>query len=166
MLLPDSALPAYESKIDHARLIQDDKIASFKLGQEVYQQVCHNCHGDINLPGSIPNSLRFAEGEFQHGNDPYTMYQTITRGWRLMAPQTQLSPREKYSVIRYIREHFIEDRNPDQLFTVTDEYLSGLPKGDQIGPDQNANRGAIWTTALPYWDIRNRARRNGALSLV
>ena len=52
-----------------------------------------------------------------------------------MAPQNQLSPREKYSVIRYIREHFIEDRNPDQLFAVTDEYLSSLPKGDQIGPE-------------------------------
>ena len=52
-----------------------------------------------------------------------------------MAPQTQLSPREKYSVIRYIREHFIEDRNPDQLFAITDEYLSGLPKGNQIGPE-------------------------------
>ena len=34
MLLPESALPAYESEIDHARLIQDGKIASFKLGQE------------------------------------------------------------------------------------------------------------------------------------
>ena len=135
MILPESALSSYESEIDHARLIQDGKLASYNMGQKVYQQVCHNCHGDINLPGSIPNSLRFAEGQFQHGNDPFTMYQTITRGWRLMAPQNQLSPREKYSVIRYIREHFIEDRNPDQLFAVTDEYLSSLPKGDQIGPE-------------------------------
>ncbi len=135
MLLPESALPSYESEIDHARLIQDEKIASFNMGREIYQQICHNCHGDINLPGSIPNSLRFAEGVFQHGNDPYTMYQTITRGWRLMAPQTELTPREKYSVIRYIRTHFIEERNPDQFFNITDEYLSGLPKGNQLGPE-------------------------------
>ena len=71
MILPESALPSYESEIDHARLIQDDKLTSFNMGQKIYQQVCHNCHGDINLPGSIPSSLRFAEGVFQHGNDPY-----------------------------------------------------------------------------------------------
>lgn len=135
MILPESALPSYESEIDHARLIQDDKLTSFNMGQKIYQQVCHNCHGDINLPGSIPSSLRFAEGVFQHGNDPYTMYQSITRGWRLMVPQTELTPREKYSVIRYIRAHFIEERNPDQYFNITDEYLSGLPKGNQLGPE-------------------------------
>jgi len=135
MILPESALPSYESELDHARLIQDDKLTSFNMGQKIYQQVCHNCHGDINLPGSIPNSLRFAEGVFQHGNDPYTMYQSITRGWRLMVPQTELTPREKYSVIRYIRAHFIEERNPDQYFNITEKYLSGLPKGNQLGPE-------------------------------
>ena len=90
MLLPESALPKYEAAIDHAGLIRKNQKGVIKQGQEIYQQVCHNCHGDINLPGSIPNSLRFAEGEFQHGNDPYTMYQTISRGWRLMVPQVQL----------------------------------------------------------------------------
>ena len=87
MLLPESALPGYESDVDHARLIRDNSSVVIDRGREVYQQVCHNCHGDVNLPGSIPHSLRFAEGQFQHGNDPYTIYQTITRGWRLMAPQ-------------------------------------------------------------------------------
>jgi mono/diheme cytochrome c family protein len=51
MLLPESALPEYESKIDHAGLIERRSKEVMKLGQEVYQQVCHNCHGDINLPG-------------------------------------------------------------------------------------------------------------------
>ncbi|MDF2375199.1 MAG: c-type cytochrome [Verrucomicrobiales bacterium] len=134
MLLPESALPEYETDIDHARLIREHPKAVIKLGQETYQQVCHNCHGDVNLPGSIPNSLRFAEGKFHHGNDPYTMYQTLTRGWRLMVPQVQLTPREKYAVIHYIRDHFLQEHNPDQLFEVTDDYLTSLPTGKSLGP--------------------------------
>jgi hypothetical protein len=134
MLLPESALPEYESKIDHAGLIERRSKEVMKLGQEVYQQVCHNCHGDINLPGSVPNSLRFGSGEFQHGSDPYTMYQTITRGWRLMIPQPQLTPREKYAVIHYIREHFLAGHNRDQHFDVTEDYLASLPKGNSDGP--------------------------------
>ena len=116
LLLSASALPAYESDVDHARLIRHVDKTVVAQGREVYQQVCHNCHGDVNLPGSIPNSLRFAEGEFQHGSDPHTMYQTITRGWRLMTPQVQLVPREKYAVIHYIREQFLAKHNPSQNF--------------------------------------------------
>jgi len=134
MILPESALPAYEADIDHAKLIRNDAKGVLKLGQEVYQLSCHNCHGDLNSPGSVPNSLRFAEGMFQHGNDPYTMYQTLTRGWRLMVPQPQLTPREKYAVIHYIRDHFVKKHNPDQFFQVTDDYLASLPAGDSLGP--------------------------------
>lgn len=134
MLLPKSVLPNYEADIDHARLIQNSGKDVLQKGQEIYQQICHNCHGDVNLPGSIPNSLRFAEGQFQHGNDPYTMYQTITRGWRLMVPQVQLVPQEKYAVIHYIREHFLKPHNPSQLFPITGAYFATLPKGKGIGP--------------------------------
>ncbi|MDF1863032.1 MAG: c-type cytochrome [Verrucomicrobiales bacterium] len=134
MLLPESALPEYESKIDHAGLIERRSKDVLKLGQEVYQQVCHNCHGDINLAGSVPNSLRFGSGEFQHGSDPYTIYQTITRGWRLMIPQPQLTPREKYAVIHYIRGHFLVKHNRGQHFDVTKDYLESLPKGNSDGP--------------------------------
>ncbi|MBT6769544.1 MAG: hypothetical protein HOA81_11195, partial [Opitutales bacterium] len=134
MLLPESALPDYEADIDHARLIEESDNAVFRKGQEIYQMTCHTCHGDLNMSGSIPNSLRFGEGVFQHGNDPYTMYQTITRGWRLMVPQVQLVPSEKYAVIHYIREHFLKPHNSDQYFEVTEDYLSQLPKGTQKGP--------------------------------
>ena len=135
LLLSASALPAYESDVDHAHLIRHVDKTVIAQGREVYQQVCHNCHGDVNLPGSIPNSLRFAEGEFQHGSDPHTMYQTITRGWRLMTPQVQLVPREKYAVIHYIREQFLAKHNPSQNFPITDEYIATLPVGSAVGPD-------------------------------
>jgi cytochrome c5 len=106
-LLPESALPDYEKEIDHAGLIRGWNKASLTRGEKIYQAVCHVCHGDLNLPGSIPDALRFAEGKFSHGADPHTLYQTLTRGWRLMAPQVQLVPREKYDVIHYLRETFL-----------------------------------------------------------
>ena len=140
MLLPESALPEYEANIDHAKLIGQSSNAIFRQGQEIYQSICHNCHGDLSMPGSIPNSLRFGDGVFQHGNDPYTMYQTITRGWRQMIPQVQLVPSEKYAVIQYIREHFLKGNNPDQFFEVTESYLSDLPKGASTGPKPVARK--------------------------
>jgi hypothetical protein len=135
MLLPESELPAYEQKIDHRRLVKDQSRGVLRMGQEIYQMVCHNCHGDLNFPGSIPLSMRFGEGQFQHGSDPHKMYQTITQGWRLMAPQPQLTPREKYAVIHYIRDHYLKPHNRSQFFKVTDKYLASLPKGKSLGPD-------------------------------
>ncbi len=133
-LLPESALPAYEKEIDHAGLIRGWNKAALARGREVYQQICQNCHGDLNVPGSMPNSLRFGQGVFQHGNDPLTMYQTLTRGWRMMAPQVQLVPREKYDVIYYIRENYLREHNRGQWFEVSPEYLERLPKGSSRGP--------------------------------
>jgi hypothetical protein len=134
-LLPETALPDYEKIIDHAGLIRGWNKASLARGEKIYQLTCHSCHGDLNLAGSIPNALRFAEGKFSHGADPFTMYATLTRGWRLMAPQPQLVPREKYDLIHYVRETFLAGgRNPSQFVPVTDAYLATLPKGDSIGP--------------------------------
>lgn len=134
MHLVESALPAYEREIDHAGILRGWNDGAFQRGREIYQQICHSCHGDLALPGSIPLSLRFGEGRFAHGNDPFTMYRTITRGWRLMAPQVQLVPREKYDVIHYIREAFLREHNPSEYFEVTREYLANLPAGTSTGP--------------------------------
>lgn len=133
-LLPESALPAYERDLDHAGLIRGWNNAALARGEKIYQRVCHACHGDLNLPGSIPNALRFAEGRFQHGSDPHTLYQTLTRGWRLMAPQVDLVPREKYDVIHYVRETFLARHNPSQYFPIAAAYLAGLPRGSSTGP--------------------------------
>ncbi|MDP3073911.1 MAG: c-type cytochrome [Opitutaceae bacterium] len=133
-LLPESALPEYEKTIDHARLIRGWDKASLARGEKIYQFHCHSCHGDLNLAGSIPNALRFAEGRFSHGADPLTLYRTLTQGWRLMAPQTQLVPREKYDVIHYVRETFLAKHNPSQYVAVTDAYLATLTPGDSTGP--------------------------------
>ncbi|MFM8337342.1 MAG: c-type cytochrome, partial [Opitutaceae bacterium] len=134
-LLSEANLPAYERELDHAGLIRGWNKAAMDRGERTYERVCHACHGDLNLPGSLPNALRFGEGAFRHGKDPLTMYRTLTRGWGQMAPQVELTPREKYDVIHYIRETFLARPNPSQYFAVDDAYLAALPKGVSRGPD-------------------------------
>ncbi len=133
-LLPESALPDYEKDLDHAAFLRGANAAALARGGEIYRQACQSCHGDLQAAGSLPAALRFGTGKFQHGSDPHTLYRTLTRGWRLMVPQTDLVPQEKYDVIHYIRETFLRPHNPGQYVEVTDAYLAGLPKGKSRGP--------------------------------
>jgi putative heme-binding domain-containing protein len=128
-------LPEYESHVDHTGLLRDLGSDSYKRGEAIYQRLCINCHGTHDQPGSLPTSLRFAEGKFKSGSDPYTMYQTLTRGFGLMVPQAWMVPQQKYDVIHYIREAYLKRHNPSQYFAITGEYLEGLPKGDTRGPE-------------------------------
>jgi glucose/arabinose dehydrogenase/cytochrome c5 len=134
LLLPASALPEHESDLDHAGLIRQWSKTSFERGEKIYERVCHSCHGDLNLRGSLPDALSFGEGRFRHGSDPYRMYESITRGWGKMPPQPALVPQEKYDVIHYLREAFLAPHNPEQLFAVSEPYLASLPKGRSRGP--------------------------------
>ena len=127
-------LPEYESHVDHAGLIRSLNKESFKHGREIYQLRCASCHGTLDEEGSMPTSMRFASGKFRHGNDPLTMYNTLTHGYGMMIPQRWMVPQQKYEVIHYIREHFLKPKNKSQLFEITDNYLKTLPKGDTFGP--------------------------------
>lgn len=128
-------LPEYEQHIDHAGLIGDWNADSLKRGAAIYQRVCANCHGTKDRLGSLPTSLRFAEGKFKNGSDPLAMYQTLTRGFGLMAPQTWMVPSQRYDVIHYIRETYLRPHNPSQLVAVNEAYLARLPKGNTRGPE-------------------------------
>lgn len=128
-------VPEYESHLDHAGLISTWNDAALKRGAATYQRVCANCHGTKDAPGSLPTSLRFAEGKFKNGSDPLSMYRTLTHGFGLMAPQTWMVPSQKYDVIHYIRETYLKTHNPSQLVAVDSGYLSRLPKGDTRGPE-------------------------------
>ncbi|MFO0903446.1 MAG: DUF6797 domain-containing protein [Pirellulales bacterium] len=127
-------LPEYETRLDHAGLIRSWNEASRQRGEKLYQRVCVNCHGTKELAGSLPTSLRFAEGKFKNGSDPLAMYRTLTHGFGLMAPQTWMVPQQKYDVIHYIREAYLKPHNPTQYTTVDAAYLAALPKGDTRGP--------------------------------
>jgi putative heme-binding domain-containing protein len=128
-------LPEYEGHLDHAGLIRSWNKGAMKRGEAIYQRVCANCHGTKETAGSLPNSLRFAEGKFKNGADPYAIYQTLTHGYGLMVPQVWMVPSQKYEVIHYIREAYLREKNPTQYVAVDSNYLSQLPKGDTFGPE-------------------------------
>ena len=121
--------------LDHSGFISEWDKESMKRGEAIYQRVCQNCHGTISEPGSLPTSLRFAEGRFKYGSDPYSMYQTLSHGGGMMLPQTWMVPQQKYDVIHFIREHFLRRHNPTQYYLVKDDYLASLPSGDSRGPE-------------------------------
>ena len=145
-------LPPYESDLDHAGLIRDLNRDSFRRGQEIYTAHCANCHGTHDQVGSLPTSLRFASEVFKSGNDPHTMYRTLTHGYGMMVAQGWMVPQQKYDVIHYIREAYLKPSNPNQYFEVTPEYLAGVPKGKSRGPKPSNQR--PWT-AMDYGPTMN-----------
>ncbi|WP_162006695.1 DUF6797 domain-containing protein [Roseimaritima sediminicola] len=128
-------LPDYEARVDHAGLIRSWDDASLRRGEAIYGRLCINCHGDLERPGSMPTSLRFGEGRFKNGSDPYAMYQTLSRGYGAMVAQSWMVPQQKYDVIHFIREHYLRQHNPDQFVPLGEDYLAGLPAGDTFGPE-------------------------------
>lgn len=127
-------LPEYEKQIDHAGLLQDLDEKALKRGEAIYSRLCVNCHGTKDQPGSLPTSLKFAEGKFKNGSDPLRMYQTLTHGFGLMMPQTWMVPQQKYDVIHYVRETYLKPHNRSQYVPVDVAYLASLPKGTTRGP--------------------------------
>lgn len=139
-ILKVADLPDYEADIDHASLLKmdaewEENWGLRNEGVKIYRTTCYACHGNNEQPGSLPNSNKFWKDEFKNGNDPYSMYQTISRGFGQMPPQMQLVPQQKYAVIAFIRNEFIKEHNPDQYFEVTEAYLDSLPKGKNEGPE-------------------------------
>ena len=133
-LIAPPPLPEYENDLDHAGLIRSWNAKSLSRGKSLYKGLCINCHGTKDEAGSLPNALRFASGKFQNGSDPYSIYKTITHGFKMMLPQRQLVPQQKYEVIHYIREEFLKKHNESQFTEVNADYLASLPKGKLRGP--------------------------------
>jgi cytochrome c5 len=173
-VLTQEQLPEYEANIDHARLIGEADDEAYFRGMKTYIAVCFTCHGNQEHEGSLPTANKFWQDTFKVGKDPYSMYQTLSRGYGLMPPQVQLSPREKYDVIRYLRAEFLEEKNPKQFFELTDEYLASLPEGDTIGPPavtrqpwKDMDYGDFWINTYELASTnsppRNMSRRNAPL---
>lgn len=114
---------------DHGALVAHWNPKSLAEGQRIYHSLCVVCHGTKQQPGSLPTALRFGEGKFKNGSDPYSMFHTLTKGYGQMVAQPQFTTAQHYAVIQYIRETFIRPDNPSQWFEITPEYLASLPKG-------------------------------------
>lgn len=125
--------PAENAEIDHARLIRSWDQGSMERGALIYNGMCITCHGNQKVEGSLPTALRFHSGDFKNGNDPHSMYKTLTHGYNQMTAQPWMTPTQKYDVIHYIRETLLKKDNPKHYTKVDDAYLAGLPKGIGIG---------------------------------
>jgi hypothetical protein len=136
-ILQESDLPDYEKNIDHKGLLtalDDRQGESIRTGEHIYNNTCFNCHGNPEQEGSMPNAFKFWKDEFKVGKDPYSIYQTLTRGYGSMPPQVNLTPVEKYDIINYLRETFLKEANPNQYIDVDSAYLASLPDGTTTGP--------------------------------
>ena len=152
-------IPEYESHIDHRGFIEDWSLESWERGRDIFASRCVNCHGTIEEAGSLPTSLRFAQGKFKSGSDPYSIYRTLTHGSGMMLPQPWMVPQQKYDVILYLREQFLKEHNPTQFTEITQEYLEQLPQGDSRGPQPNLVKlyevmdyGSSLTTTIEFGD--------------
>ncbi len=132
--LTETDLGPDEGNLDHQELIKTFDKEHFKRGERIYNANCINCHGTPAVEGSIPLSMKFWNQSFKYGNDPYAMYNTITRGSGAMPPQLTLTPQEKYDVILYIRENYIRPSNAQEYYRISTDYLAQLPKGTSKGP--------------------------------
>ncbi|WP_339706214.1 DUF6797 domain-containing protein [Algoriphagus aquimarinus] len=135
--LQESDLPDYEKDIDHQGLLTawgDRQGESIRTGEHIYNNICFNCHGNPEQEGSMPNAFKFWKDEFKVGKDPYSIYQTLTRGYGSMPPQVNLTPVEKYDIINYLRETFLKEANTTQYIEVDSIYLASLPSGTNTGP--------------------------------
>ena len=118
--------------LDHAGIIRGLSKRDFAAGEAIYHGYCYSCHGtDGNTP-SLPTARAFGTQLLKYGADPYRMFLTLSKGNGLMAPMSQLTPKERYQVTHYIREQFIKPGKLDQV-KVDRPYLESLPKGTDSG---------------------------------
>lgn len=119
--------------IDHAGIIRSWNAESFDRGEKLYNSICITCHGNLTQAGSLPTSRPFWKEPFKNGNDPLSIYKTLTDGLGQMPAWTFLSPEQRYDAVHYIREAFVRPYNPTAYFKVTDQYLASLPTGTSRG---------------------------------
>lgn len=118
--------------LDHAGIIRGMGKRDFAAGEAIYHGYCYSCHGrDGNTP-SLATARAFGKEKLKFGADPYRLFMTLSKGNGLMAPMTQLTPKERYQVAHYIRQQFIKPGGIQQV-DIEDDYLASLPEGSDSG---------------------------------
>ena len=118
-----------EASLDHAGIIRAWGSESYRRGEALYNSICITCHGNLTQAGSLPTSRPFWGEPFKNGNDPLSIFRTLTTGFGQMPSWTALTPEQRYDTIHFLREHFVKEHNPGAYFKVTETYLEALPKG-------------------------------------
>ena len=140
---------AGDDPVDHAAVIRAWDRQPYERGEAIYRDNCAQCHGANALAPPNPTAAAFASDELQNGSDPYSMWTTITEGYRLMPSQAWLSPRQRYDVIHYIREAFFKTSNRSQYTPITAAYLDSLPDPGAVA-EENRPEAMEYGPALTY----------------
>ena len=126
--VPAAAQQQGDEDVDHAGIIRAWTDTNRERGRKIYDTHCYGCHG-YDGDARLPDARSFRRDELRAGNDPYSMWRTLTEGFGQMVPQIQYTPEERYDVVHFIREVLVRGRNREQYFQVTEEYLASLPAG-------------------------------------
>lgn len=114
---------------DLARFLKSDNSDAYlEEGRQLYELNCIQCHSiDGIQPSKNPLARAFTQHKMENGGDPYSMFRTITYGFRNMMAATQLSPEERYKVIHYLREKMIRPQSPDLYVNIPEDYTNTMP---------------------------------------
>jgi len=108
-------------------------------GKTLYEVNCVQCHSkDGKAPPLNPLSRMFTKHEMENGGDPYSMFQTLTYGFRNMMPAVQLNPEDRYKVIHYIREQMVKELSPDLYVSVEPNYTDVMPESPESSGEEAA----------------------------
>ena len=117
-----------QENVDHAGIISRWDRQSLERGKALFQIACAPCHGTNGVEVVNPQARPFAREKFQNGNDPYSMFKTITQGFKNMPSQTWMTPEQRYEVIQFVRETLVRPLNPSEYVPVDRAYLDSLPR--------------------------------------
>jgi cytochrome c5 len=110
---------ADDGEVDHVAMIESWNKNTFQEGKAIYEESCAQCDGLKGSEPPNPTAAFFTDDALKNGNDPYSIYQTLTEGFNQMLPETWLSPQERYHVIYYIGEAFFQPSNLSQYTEIT-----------------------------------------------
>ncbi len=118
--------------VSHRDLASLDAIenadAFIEEGRELFQLHCIACHSKDGIsPPPNPLARAFGQHAMLNGADPYSMFQTLTYGFRNMMAAPQLNPVERYKVIHYIREKVVRPNAPELYVELDDTYTETMP---------------------------------------
>ena len=131
---PDTKLVAFNDfeNVDHralARFTESDRDEAYlDEGKKLYELNCIACHSKDGITPPInPLARAFTANPMENGGDPYSMFKTVTHGFRNMMAAPQLNPTQRYQVIHYIRERLVKQLAPEHYISVSDNYTDPMP---------------------------------------
>lgn len=116
-------------------------------GRELYEINCGQCHSKDGItPPLNPLSRAFTKHRMENGGDPFSMFQTVTYGFRNMMPAVQLIPEDRYKVIHFIREKLVLERAPELYVEVNEGYTDAMPRSPEGSGEEVARQQALAKT--------------------